>query len=400
MTSLPASLIFGFLNDWKLNVKTIVLFGNILQINGSFMYLIRVEMVVFPARCIVGIGASNVGLLMGDVNRVTKDSHKTSVISAILVFFTCGLFLGPAFNFFMTRFNLTIGTLVVDVYTAPGLIMGIIWIFYQFLMVFTYYDPDEIGVDEEVDQRGKEIRPLLEKSNPDDAPDRAATMEEPLEGSRPSYEVADQTETAAQIFQRYYDEFIKDSVLVCLSIVFLTMFMQTNSETISTPLLESFFHFGTFENSLFFGVLGVTGFVLCVVVSILGSKGVEDRKLVFVGLVFMTLSILLSLIVFSQGHFGQKNLMGYFFAIILVYLIGHSLLYLVVFSMYSKLISNQSMGFAMGLKRAVDILGMMMGPLWAGPLVNRLYLLYGVNLGLSILVFALFIFTYPKMVRE
>ena len=29
-----------------------------------------------------------VGLLMGDVNRVTKDSDKTSVISAILVFFT------------------------------------------------------------------------------------------------------------------------------------------------------------------------------------------------------------------------------------------------------------------------------------------------------------------------
>ena len=59
MTSLPSSLIFGFLNDYKFKLKTIVLFGNILQIVGSCLYLVRIEQLVLPSRCIVGIGASN-----------------------------------------------------------------------------------------------------------------------------------------------------------------------------------------------------------------------------------------------------------------------------------------------------------------------------------------------------
>ena len=38
MTALPSSILFGFLNDFKLKLKTIVLFGNVLQVVDSALF--------------------------------------------------------------------------------------------------------------------------------------------------------------------------------------------------------------------------------------------------------------------------------------------------------------------------------------------------------------------------
>ena len=284
----------------------------------------------------------------------------------------------------MQQIHILVGGLIIDVYTAPGFIMAIAWILYQFFMLFTYYDPKDIGLAE---ADGKDV-----KSNDDeeekikligceekDLPDTETIQDGSCAINDTSIKLDEDTQERHVIFkkfQRYYNEFIADNIIVCLSMFFLTLFLQTNSETVVTPLMETFFHFGTLENSIFFFAMGALGFLVCVFLGLLGKRKVDDRYLILIGLTFMTTSAVFSLIVFPTGAFGQEHLLGFFIAIMFVYMVGHTSVLITNFSLYSKLVSNECMGFGMGLKRSVDIVGMILGPLWSGALVHNLYILY------------------------
>ena len=124
----------------------------------------------------------------------------------------------------------------------------------------------------------------------------------------------------------------------------------------------------------------------------------DDRLIVFIGFSLIIASAVVSLCIFSKSAFSQNYLFTSFVIIFVTFVVGYGILVASNYAIFSKLVSNESMGFAMGLKKCIDNTALIMGPLWSGSLTDQLSLLFGVNLGLTVFVFALFMFSYKRMI--
>ena len=124
------------------------------------------------------------------------------------------MFLGPALNYFTTRFHLGTISDFVDEYTAPGFFMAILWFIYQTQMIFTYTDPREI----QVEVKEKEEVPLERTS----LPINSFVSSENSELSQRS--TLTHSKTISSMFERYSREFLVDNIMVCFSTFFLTNF--------------------------------------------------------------------------------------------------------------------------------------------------------------------------------
>jgi len=393
---LPSSSLMGVLNDWKFSVKSLVLFGNVIQIVGSCLYLVRHEKFVALSRFIVGFGAANSKLLTVDINRVTTNRGKTTIMSALMVCSTLGLFFGPAMNYFLIRFNLNIGTVRIDGYTAPGFIMAVTWSLYQLFMIITYYTPDEIEL---VNADETEVETARQSDAQDKIPlkDIGTTSSSSSSSSSSSTAQRDGLACLRVTLRRYYEELIVEGVVVCWAIFFLLYFLQSNMETAATPLMERFFHYGTFANSVAFGIMGMIGLSFSIFVGFLGKMEVDDRLIALTGLLLIMSSLVGAIAIFPGGKFGQKNLLVYYWVIVVLYCAGHPLLLISAWSLYSKIVNGESMGFAMGVAGSITFIGMILGPLWSGGMFDHLFIFYGVNLFLCLFVTSIFVLCYRHM---
>ena len=291
------------------------------------------------------------------------------------------MFVGPALNFLTSRVEFTIGTLIVDRYTSPGLLMAILWIAYHIFFIFTY--PDELGdCDDKMTECDKAT-----------SIDCSQSKQDGLTGLN----WVDALRRKRQTFMRYFNEFSEESIIVCYGMFFVLYFLQSNMETSVTPLMDKFFHFDIRGDSLFFVAIAIVAFFACVIVAYLSKRKVDDRLISLIGFILITLSCIFCLIFFPGGSFGQRFLPVYFAFTFFIYVVGDIFITITSMSIYSKLVSEQCMGLAMGMKKSMEIFGMILGPLWAS-LIDKLYLMYGVNLCLSLFFMSLFVLSYRKMI--
>ena len=307
-----------------------------------------------------------------------------------------GLFFGPALNFVLVDFDLKIGPLWIDGYTAPGFLMATAWTIFQFFMIFTYYTPAEIGLANENMEEQAEAEKLLMPDNIPSEDDSDIQLQQLDKGSTVS---TSSINGGHLMFKRYYDELIDDGIVVCWAMFFLNFFQQTSYETVITPLMEMFFHFDTFKNSVAFAIIGTIGLVVSIVIGFLGKKKVDDRRLALMGLLLITLACLGCIVIFPVGDFGQKHLLVYFSTVVTIYMVGQTIFFISSLSLYSKIVKNHSMGFAMGVRQSIILFGMILGPLWTAGLMDNLYVMYGLHLFLCLFVMALFVLSYRRMIQ-
>ena len=271
--------------------------------------------------------------------------------------------------------------------------MAVAWTVFQFFMILTYFSLDEIGLSHEDDQA--ETEKLLRL---DDSAKGEESIPLPMEGTASTAHI-DSRGRLRLMLSRYCDELVDDGIVVCWAMFFLTFFLQTNNETTLTPLMEKFFHFGPFENSVAFGVIGAIVVFVSIVVGLLGKWKVDDRRLALTGLLLLTLATLGSVVLYPVGDFGQNYLLAYFSVGVGTYVVGHSIFFISSSSIYSKIVKSHSMGFAMGIRGSLIGLGMILGPLWSGGLFDNLYVMCGMNLFLCLFVMSLLVLSYKRMVR-
>ena len=60
--------------------------------------------------------------------------------------------------------------------------------------------------------------------------------------------------TASQFL---FSDLLREEVVVCLTVTFTLMFVQTGAETLVTPLSKQLFDWGELPNSIFYSVAGV-----------------------------------------------------------------------------------------------------------------------------------------------
>uniref|UniRef100_A0A8C4DBP4 Major facilitator superfamily domain containing 8-like 2 n=1 Tax=Dicentrarchus labrax TaxID=13489 RepID=A0A8C4DBP4_DICLA len=372
LTGLLTGPLFGFWSDRSKSTKSIILFSNLFEIAGNFMYFIGYsKWLLLCSRLVAGVGAGAGSSIFGFLTRSTRPEERAGIFAAIMACRQAGLLVGPAFNLFLRLCDFKLGPFVVNKYTSPGIFMCLLWVLLQFVVLAMYWDVPPIS-----SEGGAEEVPLM------------GSDEEPVHTYRAVNSDQLETSTSSEIVYLpvfHSAEFLREEVVVLLTAQFITLFNQTALETMVTPLTQRYFSFGELANSLMYSLCGVEVILGFFFVRWLSRK-VEDRVVLAVGLVICCAACIWCLIFLCNPRGGYGWELSAFIIGVFLQLLGLPFVAVSQVSLFSKVTAEKTQGFSQGVRRSVGGLATILGPLWAGGLTNNLYIMLGMMLALLIMI--------------
>ncbi|XP_061681739.1 uncharacterized protein mfsd8l1 [Syngnathoides biaculeatus] len=420
--------LFGHWSDRTQTTKKIIFFANLFEIVGNFMYFMGFsKWLLLSSRLVAGIGTGAGSSIFGLLTRSTAPEDRSTVFAAVMVCRQVGLVIGPAFNIFLRLFDFRLGPFVVNAYTAPGLFMCFLWILLQFAVFFMYWDlpPLDRGQDtfkkcselgnekkiaEEEDEEDDEVHPLmrpqelvgsygsvvgadLHKNH------STATSNATLNEITPFPEPSVSHESSSPFtYLSLSREFLREEVLVLLTAQFITLFNQTALETMVTPLTQRYFNYGELENSIMYSICGVEVIAGFLFVRWLSQRFTE-RVILAIGLGICIIAAAWCLVFLSNPLGGFPWQLTEFIIGMFLQLLGLPFVAVSQVSLFSKVTSVKTQGFSQGVRRSVGGLATILGPLWAGGLVNNLHIMMGVMMALLVLITMMLVFSYKRLVE-
>ncbi|KAJ8374271.1 hypothetical protein SKAU_G00048510 [Synaphobranchus kaupii] len=367
LSGLLCGPLFGLWSDRTRTTKNIILFSNIFEIIGNFMYFMGYsKWLLLASRLVAGIGTGAGSSIFGFLTRTTASKDRATVFAVVMACRQIGLLIGPAFNIFLRLCDFQLGPFVLNKYTSPGLFMCALWMLLQLVVLFLYWDlpPQETG-----DPGGGEGETEGETEQDDDE-------EKPL--MRPK-EIPGSYGSPAQSnpFKNFSTvrEYLREEVVVLLTAQFITLFNQTALETMVTPLTQKFFKFGELENSVMYCICGVEGLIICNIACIWC-------------LVFLARPL---------GDFPWQ--LTEFIIGVFLQVLGLPFVAVAQVSLFSKVTAEKTQGFSQGVRRSVGGLATILGPLWAAGLTENLYIMLGVMMGLLALLTIMMFISYERLVE-
>ncbi|XP_054646697.1 major facilitator superfamily domain-containing protein 8 isoform X2 [Dunckerocampus dactyliophorus] len=376
LSGLLSGPLFGHWSDRTRTTKKIILFSNLFEIAGNFMYFMGFsKWLLLSSRLVAGIGTGAGSSIFGFLTRSTLPEDRSTVFAAVMVCRQVGLLIGPAFNIFLRLCDFRLGPFVVNTYTAPGLFMCLLWILLQLAVVFMYWDlpPLERGKDtpkaphsvseneqETEEDEGKdneEGKPLMHSQElvgsytsvvaSDSHRNRAAPISDPtLNHISPSPGPAESQESPSP-FKNFSlsREFLREEVVVLLAAQFITLFNQTALETMVTPLTQKYFNYGELENSLMYCLCGVEVIAGFLFVRWL-SRRVAERVILAVGLSICNISCVWCLIFVANPLGGFPWQLTEFIIGVFLQVLGLPFVAVAQISLFSKVTSEETQGDA------------------------------------------------------
>ncbi|XP_063058007.1 uncharacterized protein LOC134451455 [Engraulis encrasicolus] len=442
LSGLLSGPLFGLWSDRTRTTKRIILFANLFEIIGNFMYFMGYsKWLLLASRLIAGIGTGAGSSIFGFLTRSTAPEDRSTVFAAVMACRQAGLLIGPAFNLFLRLFDFQLGPFVVNKYTSPGLFMCFMWLLLQVAVMVMYWDipPQQemtnhsearavvVETERDGDGDGEEGE---EDGKGDDNDDDVLIGDEedkPLVGtqeslgtygtlpSEPSRPVAngslhhpeppgspehgeDPGKRSPLKLLSASREFLKEEVVVLLTAQFITLFNQTALETMVTPLTQKYFNFGELENSIMYCVCGVEVILGFFFVRWL-SKRYDERVVLAVGLIICNISCVWCLIFLANPAGSYPWQLAEFIAGVFLQVLGLPFVAVAQVSLFSKVTAEKTQGFSQGVRRSVGGLATILGPLWAGGLTNNLYIMLGVMMALLVLLTIMMCVSYEKLVE-
>ncbi|KAM6443762.1 major facilitator superfamily domain-containing protein 8-like isoform 2-T2 [Liasis olivaceus] len=370
---------FGYWSDRTRRTKGSILFANLFQIAGNFMYFVGgSKWMLLSSRLVAGVGTGAGASIFGYLTRSTTTQERSTVFAAVMACRQVGLLIGPACNLFLRLCNFHLGPFVVNKFTSPGLFMCLVWILLQIIVMTMYYDiqppthaartvptvPRDVLEEEE--------KPLIwHEAGQEEATEGncyGSTPVGPPQSSLgdecryvPNGHLADEesAEEEKNPFHHFSSmrEYLREEVVVLLTAQFITLFNQTALETMVTPITQRYFGFGELENSIMYFLCGVEvigGFFLVRFLSV----RLSDRIILLLGLVICNIACIWCLLFLTHPQ-----------------------------------------GFSQGLRRSVGGIATILGPLWAGGLTDNLYIMLGVMMGLLSLLMIMVGLSYRYLVE-
>ncbi|XP_033820676.1 major facilitator superfamily domain-containing protein 8 [Periophthalmus magnuspinnatus] len=425
-TGLLSGPLFGHWSDRTRTTKKIILFANLFEIVGNFMYFMGLsKWLLLSSRLVAGIGTGAGSSIFGFLTRSTLPENRASVFAAVMACRQAGLLIGPAFNIFLRLCDFRLGPFVVNKYTAPGLFMCALWTLLQLAIVFMYWDlpplersiaknrqtngssVSEQGAEEDNEDNNDEAQPLMHSQEvhgsygsvvtPDQSSNHICANTNHI--SPPTSPTAESPESSNP-FKNFNlsREFLREEVVVLLAAQFITLFNQTALETMVTPLTQKFFGYGELENSIMYCLCGVEVIAGFFFVRWLSGR-VAERVVLAVGLVICNISNVWCLIFLASplGDFPWK--LTEFIIGVFLQVLGLPFVAVAQVSLYSKVTAEKTQGFSQGVRRSVGGLATILGPLWAGGLTDNMYVMLGVMTGLLVLLSVMLVFSYNRLVE-
>ncbi|XP_028449889.1 major facilitator superfamily domain-containing protein 8 isoform X2 [Perca flavescens] len=294
LSGLLTGPLFGLWSDRSRTTKSIILFSNLFEIAGNFMYFIGYsKWLLLCSRLVAGVGAGAGSSIFGFLTQSTRPEERAGVFAAIMACRQAGLLVGPAFNLFLRLCDFKLGPFVVNKYTSPGIFMCLLWVLLQFVVLALYWDVPPISSEggvvmvEMKQSQDDEEEVLLIGSDDESVHTYRAVNSDQLETSASSELQLVHGASAVSDHYKTFSasrELLREEVVVLLTAQFITLFNQTALETMVTPLTQRHFSFGELGNSLMYSLCGVEVILGFFFVRWL-SKKVADRAVLAVGLV-------------------------------------------------------------------------------------------------------------------
>ncbi|XP_070765636.1 major facilitator superfamily domain-containing protein 8 [Enoplosus armatus] len=429
LSGLLSGPLFGHWSDRMGTTKKIILFANLFEIIGNFMYFMGFsKWLLLSSRLVAGLGTGAGSAIFGFLTRSTASEDRATVFAAVMACRQAGLLIGPAFNIFLRLCDFHLGPFVVNKYTAPGLFMCLLWILLQLAVIFMYWDlpplergkakggptsqrgeeENEQGLVEEDNDEGKPLMVSQElvgsygsvvSSNPSKYPTPAVSNATLDHVSPPPSPVPQESHESSSPFKNFSisREFLREEVVVLLAAQFITLFNQTALETMVTPLTQKYFSYGELENSVMYCLCGVEVIAGFLFVRWL-SRRVAERVVLAIGLTICNISGVWCLIFLAKplGDFPWQ--LTEFIIGVFLQVLGLPFVAVAQVSLFSKVTSERTQGFSQGIRRSVGGLATILGPLWAGGLTENMYIMMGVMMALLALLTMMLAFSYDRLV--
>ncbi|XP_071377319.1 major facilitator superfamily domain-containing protein 8 [Centroberyx affinis] len=427
LSGLLSGPLFGHWSDRTRTTKKIILFANMFEIVGNFMYFMGYsKWLLLSSRLVAGIGTGAGSSIFGFLTRSTAPEDRSTVFAAVMACRQAGLLIGPAFNIFLRLCDFKLGPFVVNKYTAPGLFMCLLWILLQLVVLFMYWDIAPVERREagessasgggEVEVEG-ESGLVEEDEHGDDEEGKPLMGSQELLGSygsvvtpvsngnlphvspppSPPPPEADKSSSSFKNFSMS-QEFLREEVVVLLAAQFITLFNQTALETMVTPLTQKYFNFGELENSVMYCICGVEVIAGFLFVRWL-SRRFAERVVLAVGLIICNISCVWCLIFLAKPIGGFPWQLTEFIIGVFLQVLGLPFVAVAQVSLFSKVTAEKTQGFSQGVRRSVGGLATILGPLWAGGLTENMYIMLGVMMALLALLTMMMFFSYNRLVE-
>ncbi|XP_068599962.1 major facilitator superfamily domain-containing protein 8 [Brachionichthys hirsutus] len=421
LSGLLSGPLFGFWSDRTGATKKIILFSNLFEIIGNFMYFMGFsKWLLLSSRLVAGIGTGAGSSIFGFLTRITAPEDRATVFAAIMASRQVGLLIGPAFNLFLRLCDFHLGPFVVNKYTSPGLFMCLLWAVFQVLVVFMFSDVPPTDMETckkmvvESDERepagedSEEREPLLRSQElaasagsastskratyhaSDTAEDHISPLPSPEQSG--NWESSDAVENVG-----ICQEFLKESVIVLFVSQFIILFNQTALETMVTPMTQKYFNYGELENSIMYFLCAVVVISSFLFVRWL-SQRVSERVVLAIGLAICNISCVWCLVFVVKPLGGFSLQLTEFIIGVFLQVLGLPFVAVAQVSLFSKVTAQRTQGFSQGVRRSIGGLATILGPLWAGGLIDNMYIMIGLMLGLLALLTLMVALSYNRLV--
>ncbi|XP_034387472.1 uncharacterized protein mfsd8l1 isoform X1 [Cyclopterus lumpus] len=432
LSGLLTGPLFGHWSDRTRTTKKIILFANVFEMIGNFMYFMGFsKWLLLSSRLVAGIGTGAGSSIFGFLTRSTSPEDRATAFAAVMACRQAGLLIGPAFNIFLRLSDFHLGPFVVNKYTAPGLFMCLMWTLLQVAVIFMYWDlpplekgkakgslPSQSGEEEEDDHQGivkednDEEKPLMGSQELGGSYGSVVTADPPGYDSSsasnatlnhisppPSPVPPPESHVSPSPFKNVSisQEFLREEVVVLLAAQFITLFNQTALETMVTPMTQKYFNYGELENSVMYCLCSVEVIAGFLFVRWL-SQRVAERVVLAIGLTICNISAVWCLVFLAKPLGSSPWQLTEFIIGVFLQVLGLPFVAVAQVSLFSKITSEKTQGFSQGVRRSVGGLATILGPLWAGGLTENLYVMLGVMMALLLLMTVMLAFSYDRLV--
>ncbi|XP_038078943.1 uncharacterized protein LOC119746207 [Patiria miniata] len=425
------SPLYGLIQDRIHKTKVLILFANLWEIGGNFLYFYGgSKYVLLGSRLLCGLGAGVGSAIFAQISRTSTERDRASALSVASAARQIGLLLGPALNLPLNICNFYIGPFHVNNFTGPGILMCILFIIMQVLIFFCFYDIPPLEEQTECENEDGKSDPVVvgsvqaqsdscdpssvcfqEGANRDivnggfydsHTTDSSQGRCQRLNSGRAvcnAVQLSDETSTSSSDEKKTFsklDVFLKEEVLVLLTAQFVFLFNQTCLETSVTVMTKRLLDFGGVENSILYAVAGFELLLSFVVIKCI-SKVVSDRAMIFGALTVEIVPYILLLVFYPHATPGRDKNLWWFATLFIVQVSGLGFLFIGLVSLFSKVTPGAMQGFAQGIRRAVGGIGTIMGPLWAGCIANWPFETIAVMLALFVLVMGMNVLSWKRL---
>ncbi|XP_037132592.1 major facilitator superfamily domain-containing protein 8-like isoform X2 [Syngnathus acus] len=410
LSGLLTGPLFGCWSDRSGSTKPIILFSNLFEIAGNFMYFIGYsKWLLVGSRLVTGVGAGAGSSIFGFLTQCTRPEERAGIFAAIMACRQAGLLVGPAFNLFLRLCNFKLGPFVVNKFTSPGIFMCLLWLLLQFVVLAMYWDLAAIDTSEGAipmmelqleEDEDDEDEPLISSDGVQVHTYKAVASTQ-LEMSAEMQALHEASLSGPQAFDSFSisAEFLREEVIVLLTAQFITLFNQTALETMVTPLTQRYFGFDELGNSVMYSLCGVEVILGFLFVRWLSGK-VADRAVLAVGLLICCTACIWCLVFLCNLRGSYEWKLSAFIIGVFLQLLGLPFVAVSQVSLFSKVTAEKTQGFSQGIRRSVGGLATIMGPLWAGGLINHLYIMIGMMLGLLLMVTVMTALSYGSLTQR